>query len=631
MKALSLCIVFALFAPAAASAAVCLDRAPAAITSVPDVSRKCQETMAKEGNKFMKKKLTTLDKCRIKEPAGTCPTAKDEDKIRKAVLKAAEKITKECGDDAAQAGLTSAYASYTDDTIISSCMLSQHNVEGELIAAYSHGATTEAWPVTGKDREKCIKEIGKSSWKYFDLAWKHSNNCIKKQMKDGAAGNLSDVCIGSWSGGAFVPPTDEKTADKLSKLLEKTEDKIAKKCDPTEVTGELASIFACAGATTVADLQECIVCGGWEAAVDVLEHQYAEDGSFVAHGVDVIQTAVTAASDGDKLLIASGTYEEEVVVANHDLSIVGCGGASDDRPIVVPPTPEVTGRGFQASGFDGLLFQSLDFFDQNSDHIFVAASEGSKYRDIHGDGNRNTRYAVFPVGSNDILVELCDVEAQDDAPIYVGQSTNIVVRYNTIRDGVAGIEIENCGNAQVYGNYGEGNTGGLLVFKDGSLLELSECHDVHHNLFENNNEPNFGTGNVSVVPTGTGILSLSSDTTTYHYNISRGNNSVGLVLVDQVIAEFGPPFSLDFAIDDNYVFNNWLSGNGTSIDPDRWPLPFGADIVFLSFDTSGNCESGNIFDTEIGFAVFGAGANLGTCTLPAPDPFPGCPVASVLP
>ena len=149
------------------------------------------------------------------------------------------------------------------------------------------------------------------------------------------------------------------------------------------------------------------------------------------------------------------------------------------------------------------------------------------FRDIVSDGNLQSAYSIFPVTSNNVLVELSKVFRVNDAPLYIGQSSSIVVRYNDVRDSVAGIEIENCGNAQVYGNYSANNTGGILVFKDGSLpVQLAQCHEVHHNVFENNNTPNFGAGTVAGVPDGTGMLIISVDTTPFHHNISRGNNTV---------------------------------------------------------------------------------------------------------
>lgn len=629
-------------APAAEAAVSCSARTPAAITLAAANSQKCQDTIAKAGGKFLKIKMKTLAKCKLAGPAGSCPTVKDQDKITKAADKAAAAIAKECGGDAVQAGLSSSYAAETDDAVISSCMLSQHNVVGELVSAVTHGATTEAWIGTGVERAECVEELSKSGIKFVTKALKNASKCLAGQAKLGTPGNLAPVCLGAFTGtaAAMVAPSDEKTAGKQAKLQEKTEAAISDACTAAEGLGDIATLFACPGAETVEDLQACVVCTGWNAVFDLVEQQFAESGEFVANGPGALQAAVgvdgieATANAGKKFLIDSGDYQEEVqIFAGGDgMQLVGCGSATNARPRIIPPPVESSGRGIRAANVDGLLFQSIDFFDQASDHIFVAAAQGVVFRDITGDGNRNTAYAVFPVNSNDVLVELCRVKAQDDAPIYVGQSSTIVVRYNDVREGVAGIEIENSANAQVYGNYGTGNTAGLMVFKDNDLpVQLNECHQVHHNLFEANNEPNFGTGSVASVPTGTGIIVISGDTTPYSYNIMRGNDTTGITFTTQDIAGFTPPSEQE--TEGNYVFNNWMSGNGLSPDPDRWPLPAGYDFVFLNSESSGNCQSGNIFATEIGFAGFASvtppNVNAGTCTLPPPAVFPGCPAPPI--
>ena len=542
MRRLLLAALAALVIPEAAQAVVCEDRTPAAITTVAPAALKCQEKIALEGAKFLKAKMRALAGCRVnkKVASGGCPTAKDVEKIEKAAATATANIAKACGDDAAQAGLTSTYASLTDDAPISSCMLSQHNVIGEWIVANSNGATTEAWPGTGKDRENCVKEINKTAWQVADLTLKHTNNCVKAQMKAGTVGDLAPICVGSFAGGNYVPPTDAKTAAKISKLFTQVEGKIAKKCGPVVTANQIDTLFACPGATSVADLQACVICNGFGGSADALAQQYSESGDFVANGVGAIQAAVSAAAVNDKLLIASGTYAEEVLITTNGLQLVGCGGATNARPRIIPPAPEVSGRALRANGVDGLLFQSLETFGQANDGIRVSLANGLTFRDIVGDGNLQSAYAIFPITSNNVVIELSRVFRVDDAPLYVGQSSGIIVRYNDVRDSVAGIEIENCGNAQVYGNYAASNTAGILVFKDGSLpVQLSECHAVHHNLFENNNTPNFGSGTVAGIPDGTGMLIISNDSTPFHHNISRGHDTFGLAFLDQQIASFG--------------------------------------------------------------------------------------------
>ena len=228
---------------------------PLAITSAAAGSVKCQAAIAKEGGKYAKKKLQGEAKCRQKEATGSCPDAKTAQKIAKAASDAAAKIAKACADDTVQAGLSNSYASLTDDADITSCMLSQHNATADVAVGNSTGLSTEDFPgESNKERGKCVKELSNSGAKYIDKARKIAAKCIDKQMKDGVGGDLVATCVGQYSSGVFTPPSDSKTAASQTNLITKTEAKLAKKCD--DAPGYIPSIYACAGATSVADLQD---------------------------------------------------------------------------------------------------------------------------------------------------------------------------------------------------------------------------------------------------------------------------------------------------------------------------------------------------------------------------------------
>lgn len=644
MRRIVLAAVAVLFAQQAAHAAVsCPDMTPAAISSVSAAGRKCQETVAREGWKFLKAKMTHLSNCKLKNGPGVCPTSKEVEKIEKAALKAQDKIADACGDDAAQGGLVTSYGDLTDPAVISSCVLSQHSVAAEWVVENAIGVTGEDWLAPFKERSQCMKEMALRARLFVQKATQNATVCIKKQMKDGVAGNLAPICVGSWSGGTFVAPTDTKTAEKQSKLVALVEQKLQDKCGFVETSNSIDTLFGCAGAETVADLQQCILCGGWSQVHNVLEQEYAEDGIYVAPGAGALQAAVTAASDGDKLLVGSGTYDEEVLVTQNDFSIVGCGAATDDRPLIIPPATEVTGRGIRGDSLTNFTVQSIRVEGQDNDGIRITNSNGVVFRDITGDGKDASAYAVFPQTCNNVLVELCKLRSTtlppappadpyppstrsyNDAPIYVGQSSTVTVRWNDVRDSVAAIEIENCGNSHVHNNYATRSTAGILVFKDGSLpVQLSQCHHVHHNVFENNNFPNFGSGTVAGIPDGTGMLIISNDTTPIHHNISRGHITFGFAFTDQAASGFGPPFSADQNPTENYVFDNVFLGNGTVPNPEL-PVPgLEADATVLLFSPSvGNCQKDNVLGTSVSFL------DLPTCTLPPPDPFATCPAPSV--
>ena len=598
----------ALLLPGWAPAATCPDRVPVSITSAAAGSVKCQKAIAKEGGKYAKKKLKGEAKCRLKEATGSCPDAKTAQKIDKAASDAETKIAKACADDTVQAGLSNSYASLTDDADITSCMLSQHNATADVAVGNSTGVSTEDFPgEDNKARGKCVKELSNSGAKYIDKARKIAAKCIDKQMKDGVGGDLVATCVGQYDpNGVFTPPSDPKTAVSQTDLITKTEAKVAKKCD--EAPGYIPSIYACAGATTVADLQDCIICGGWDATLDLLEQEYSESGTLVSNDPNAVQTAVDAASPGDKLLISSGDYTEEVIISTNGLQLVGCGGATGDRP-VFRPVVSGTGNGMFAASVDGLHFQSLVFDDIENNGIFVTDANGVSFRDVIAEGRLNSTYGVFPVQSNNVLIETSTANEVDDAGLYVGQCTNITVRYSRAEGNVAGIEIENSGSAFVHNNYLTNNTGGLLVFRlPGPTLQISTDHVISHNVSENNNTANFGAGSVGLIPDGSGIVVLSNDDGLFEYNVLRGNNTLGIGVADQLIFNFlaGDPNNLPFDPTSpdqtclgNLVQRNSLSGNGLSPDtegPNGLPPGIAGDLVYAIFEDPnmvGNCFQDN--------------------------------------
>jgi parallel beta-helix repeat protein len=588
---------------------LCPDRTPLAIAAPAAGSAKCQTAIAKEGAKFLKTKTSALSKCLMKSAPGVCPAAADVEKTEQAAQKAAEKIAKACGEDAVQDGLSSSYGELADESSISSCMLSQHNAIAELLVRNATGVYTGDFPgEDNKARGKCVAEAAKRGVDFGLQASSAMSKCIEKQIQAGNAENLAPVCVGSLGKGSFTLPSDEKTAEKLGKLFEIVQGKIAKKCGPGEGSF-LPSVFACDGAVTADELADCLACQGWHDAVSFVEHQYAETGTLVTGS---IEDAVNAAAAGQKLLIPPGTYAEGVTLEQSGLALVGCGGATNDRPVIVPPEGKgAPTRGIFAAGLDDLLFQSLVVDGFENDGIFVTGggpkdlSHNITFRDIVGEGRRRSRYAVFPVMSDHVVIEGCRVNAVADAGLYVGQSTDIVLRHNHVTGSVAAIELENSAHGTAHDNYASGNTAGLLAFKDGGLLvQQSDHHRVAHNVFDDNNEPNYGTGTVAGVPTGTGLLVISDDDSVYEYNFVRGNDTFGIAVIDAVIAGLTP--AVDQKTERNTIRRNVATGNAGNPDPDAFP----ADILFvLSEFTSGdppvqdhgNCFEGNGTDIPTTF------------------------------
>jgi parallel beta-helix repeat protein len=135
------------------------------------------------------------------------------------------------------------------------------------------------------------------------------------------------------------------------------------------------------------------------------------------------------------------------------------------------------------------------------------------------------------------------VKGSADAGIYVGQSSNIVVRNNIAEKNVAGIEIENSMNADVYGNTATGNTGGILIFDlpIGNGLYGSGVR-IFNNTVTDNNAPNFATasdfaGGVHIVPPGTGVIILSTSDVEIFDNTITGHQTTSVALSSYILAD----------------------------------------------------------------------------------------------
>jgi parallel beta-helix repeat protein len=139
-----------------------------------------------------------------------------------------------------------------------------------------------------------------------------------------------------------------------------------------------------------------------------------------------------------------------------------------------------------------------------------------------------------------VLIEDSIARGASDAGIYVGQSRNIIVRNNVAEYNVAGIEIENSYNADVFRNRATHNTGGILVF---DLPDLPQMGGHSVRVFRNeivaNDTPNFApAGNiVATVPTGTGVL-IMANRDVHVFDNEIGGHGTANVIVTSYRAPF---------------------------------------------------------------------------------------------
>ncbi len=288
----------------------------------------------------------------------------------------------------------------------------------------------------------------------------------------------------------------------------------------------------------------------------------------VAPGPDAqerIQTALLDARPGDTVQMAAGRYELTDGLSL-DIDNVTVKGAGPGATILSFKGQKGAGEGLLITS-DRVTVRDLAIEDSRGDGIKSKGADEISFVNVRvewtgGPKETNGAYGVYPVSSTNVLIDKVVVRGASDAGIYVGQSKNIIVRNSRAEFNVAGIEIENSMNADVFDNVATRNTGGILVF---DLPNLPQMGGHSTRLFRNrvvdNDTPNFAPkGNiVAGVPTGTGIMVMANRNVHVFENEIAGNQSTAVMLVSYT-QKFDDktynPLPRDIVVRDNKIGRN---------------------------------------------------------------------------
>jgi parallel beta-helix repeat protein len=320
-------------------------------------------------------------------------------------------------------------------------------------------------------------------------------------------------------------------------------------------------------------------CGGSSSQPPPTETPPADCDAFLPGGstTEAIQTALIEAQPGDLVCFGKGTFAIDKELSL-DVDDVTLRGASRDETVFDfsgQAAGSGTPNGLRITS-DGVTVQALSVKNTPGDGIRADSVVDITFRDLHVSWDAsasadNGAYGLYPVGCVGVRIEACVVHGASDAGIYVGQSSNILVRDSEAFGNVAGIEIENSVDAEVVGNDAHDNTGGILIFNlPGLPMQGGARAKVHGNLIRDNNLTNFADPGsiVAGVPKGTGVLILASDDNELHDNEITGNGTAGLLMVAYTDTLFPPAEdpAFDAFAEGNWIHHNTFSGNGE--DPD---------------------------------------------------------------
>ena len=308
-----------------------------------------------------------------------------------------------------------------------------------------------------------------------------------------------------------------------------------------------------------------ISCGSEESAMPELSFEEA------------LQEKLIQAQSGDVISIPAGVHE---ITRSLSLNVSGVTIAGEGMDASILSFKN------QVQGAEGILVSANDFVirdlaieDTIGDALKINESNNVQILRVRtqwtgGPLSTNGAYGIYPVQSNNVLIDEAVAIGASDAGIYVGQSSQIIVRNSRAEYNVAGIEIENSTFADVHDNVATNNTGGILVFDLPNLpVQGGRNTRVYANQIFANNTGNFAPeGNiVAGVPAGTGLMIMANDNIEVFENNFENNDSANILIVSYLINELPiDDANYDPFPEAIYIHNNQYQGGGET--PDSEPL-----------------------------------------------------------
>lgn len=309
-----------------------------------------------------------------------------------------------------------------------------------------------------------------------------------------------------------------------------------------------------------------------KAKSDVIEIAVGEDAQKKA------QTALINAKPGQVIEFGEGKFDFDSTLSLEDTSNITIRGKGPDKTTLSFANQQqgTGGEGLRITSKENVRVENLAIEDAKGDAIKVQNTDGVTFNNVRvewtgGPKPTNGAYGLYPVMCKNVMIENSIVKGASDAGIYVGQSENIIVRRNQVEQNVAGIEIENSVNADVYENIATDNTGGILVFslpdlpkKDGRVCRVFKNHVIK------NNHDNFAPpGNiVANVPPGTGMMIMANDEVEVFDNKIESNDSTGVLICSykingiEIKDQQYDPYCEAISVHDNQFIENGANPRG---------------------------------------------------------------------
>ena len=313
-----------------------------------------------------------------------------------------------------------------------------------------------------------------------------------------------------------------------------------------------------------------------------------------------LQRQFIEANDGDIIEIPEGNFRINMALWMDGKKRLTIRGKGIDKTILSFKDQLAGSEGIKITNSSNITIRDLTVQDSKGDLIKGQLVDGFNLINVKAEwtgkpSKDNGAYALYPVQCKNVLIDSCIAIGASDAGIYVGQSQYVIVRNSKAINNVAGIEIENTLNADVYNNEATMNTGGILVFDLPNLVQKKGGYvRIFNNNIHHNNYSNFAPkGNiVGKVPLGTGVMVLATNNVEIFGNKIVNNKTAGTAIISYYISEIPIKDSLYYPFPDHiYIHNNIYERKheratmqGRMGKMFRFKLKFGKNVPHIIYD-----------------------------------------------
>lgn len=296
-----------------------------------------------------------------------------------------------------------------------------------------------------------------------------------------------------------------------------------------------------------------------------------------------IQAAVDAASPGDTISVAAGTYHESITITKDNITLRGAGSGAGGTVLAppatfpanfcarVPPDAATHGGGVCILGqftfnpeavqayVTGVHVTGIKFDGFPGDGVAMVAAKNSRadHLVINGSGG----YGLVDVASVQDTIDHITINGGTRAGIYEN-SSGAVLAANDVSNAAYGIAVQDSDNFVVTGNNAHGNCNGYMVFDSDEANPAGDNSVVAGNVFSANNafchdEPSIDFPAIQ----GTGMVLVGATHTVITGNTISGNTgaqplSGGIALVS------GAPYLAGPVESSVVITGNTVTGNG---------------------------------------------------------------------